>query len=197
MDKSNIKDTVITCQCPQCNNSGISVASINNKESYETVSHGGFNGTGLGASNNGIMIGTVNGSTTQRSKQSSKRAAIFTEPEPLDMSDDITTGVMTVFFGSIIITYLGPFVFDTLLKSNFHIDTVCRLFALLLLGSIPFFITNIKDKEKKFNRTILPKMRKRYNKIRYCENCNILFDSKNRFEYGDEAGFHKMMNFKD
>ena len=70
--------------------------------------------------------------------------------------------------------------------------------AALLIGGMTVVTALRNQKEEdRLNKEVWPKQVHRYNQLRYCENCHILFDTQGRSADGSELGFSQMMAYLD
>lgn len=76
--------------------------------------------------------------------------------------------------------------------------TVIAPVAALLIGGMAVVTALRNQKEEdRLNKEVWPKQVHRYNQLRYCESCHILFDSQGRSADGSELGFSQMMAYLD
>ena len=66
-----------------------------------------------------------------------------------------------------------------------------------VLGFVTLVMTGVQNKrrEDRLNKEVWPKQVHRYNALRYCERCHLLFDPQGRSAGGSEQGFAKMMAY--
>ena len=68
----------------------------------------------------------------------------------------------------------------------------------LLIGGMAVMTALRNQKEEdRLNKEVWPKQVHRYNQLRYCEHCHILFDAQGRSADGSEMGFSQMMAYLD
>lgn len=196
------------CTCPKCNGSTKSVAAMNYAETQLWNKSGRFSGSGVGIGTGGIGVGVGGGTYSESGTMSSKRAAKFNEP----VHFDINMGPIITGFLVIVVLYLLPTMLSIMTAAvggdstsqtvmPFTTDQVTDLLKYV----IPFivlilFIINMTNYQKEvrrvehLNNVVYPKQLERYNELRYCENCHILFDDKGNKENANEFGFDKLMN---
>ena len=73
---------------------------------------------------------------------------------------------------------------------NYYISPI---FCLLIFYKIISTTFQANKEEEDLNNNIYPQDLKRYNEIRYCENCNTIFDNHNNYEDANSIGMKKMM----
>lgn len=182
------------------------MAAMNYAETQVWDKTGTFSGSGVGIGSGGIGIGMGGGTFTEHGEEKSKRAAVFREPEryALPFVGVLFAGLFAAFFlssGADVVTAIAPPV-DTSSGNPMDNLAVVLLPALKVIGPIAglaIFGTNVfkafenQKEEDRLNNEVLPKEVRRYNELRYCESCNLLFDAKGRSAEGSAIGFKWMM----
>lgn len=202
-------DTLHTCTCPRCNSAGRSVAAMNYAETQRWDKRGTFSGSGVGIGAGGIGVGFGGGTYSEHGEQQTKRADVFEEPARFAKP---VLGV--VFFGMVAMAAYssGPSLLGDMFAASssdsepmtklssslMPVLTVVGPILALLIGGITLMTALRNQKEEdQLNKEIWPKQIHRYNQLRYCESCHILFDSKGRSADGSELGFSQMMAYLD
>lgn len=211
-----------SCACPKCHSDKtISVKAMNYKET--SFLDGYISGGGVGIGMGGLGVGVGGGSVDLT--QETKRAREFQEPEPANVNPYYIYGpIVTILIGGALISMgscsarmvddgLPPPPTGNSSVDNFNlsITTVSRsvldnmgyvvvglgILALLYL----FFVSPNREKEEydrvdKYNRTRYIERKKRFEDLRYCENCASLYDSAGHVADGDWSGFQYLMDLK-
>lgn len=207
-----VKYTV--CNCPRCNHLGISVAAMHYKETQQWHKSGSFSGSGGVVGTFGIGLGSGNGSYSENGEAATKRANTFSAPERISLSSDaIVLGALMTIVALVSV----PFMLDLAqaMGNNAHvpIENMSLFFKVksLIQQYWPFvalplmfililkLITGVKKVEQQeslLNQTIYPKQLARYNELRYCENCNSIYDHNAYAEDANEIGMNKMMSIE-
>ncbi|MBP7236256.1 MAG: hypothetical protein KA991_06090 [Bifidobacterium sp.] len=200
-------NTLHTCTCPRCNSAGRSVAAMNYAETQRWDKRGTFSGSGVGIGTGGIGIGFGGGTYSEHGEQQTKRADVFEEPARFAKP---VLGV--VVFGMIVMaayssapgilgdmaTSSGADPMSELSSSLMPVLAVVAPVVALLIGGMAVMTALRNQKEEdRLNKEVWPKQVHRYNQLRYCEHCHILFDAQGRSADGSEMGFSQMMAYLD
>lgn len=198
------------CACPKCNGTSKSVAAMNYAETQLWNKSGRFSGSGVGIGTGGIGVGIGGGTYSESGTMSSKRAAKFNEPVQFDINaGPLIAGLIVIFT-----LYMLPTVFSVMMTAvggdnynqatpqlPFTTEQITKLlgyvtpFLVLLYMIITFKNYQAEvSRVEHLNTVVYPKQLERYNELRYCENCHILFDEKGNKENANEFGFDKLMN---
>lgn len=89
--------------CPQCNDKGLSVASLHQREFIISEKKGEFSGAGLGLGLNGVSLGVGLGAYEENGTNTTKRAMIFSEPRP---PEQISEGASLNFLSNLCLNLL-------------------------------------------------------------------------------------------
>lgn len=203
--------TVHVCKCPLCSDPGKSVAAINYAETQRWVKHGSFSGAGVGIGTGGLGVGVGGGTYAEQGELQTKRADIFEEPAQFTkpVFGLVLFGAIGALMYSFIPTMFGALMPATSVQASgngLNLDQVARALApvlsvvgplvgLLFGGVMLMRASNNQQEEDELNAEVLPKQIERYNQLRYCEACHVLFDNQGRSEQGNAIGFGKMMNY--
>lgn len=198
-------DTLHTCTCPRCNSAGRSVAAMNYAETQRWDKRGTFSGSGVGIGAGGISVGFGGGNYSEHGEQQTKRADVFEEPAQFakPVLGVAVFGMIAVAAYSSAPSLLGDMVatssggtgpISKLSGSLAPIFTVLAPVVALLIGGMAVVTALRNQKEEdRLNKKVWPKQVHRYNQLRYCENCHILFDAQGRSADGSQLGFSQMM----
>lgn len=184
---------------------------MNYAETLRGDKRGTFSGSGMGIGTGGIGVGFGGGTYFEQGEQQTKRADVFEEPAKFakPVLGIVVFGMIAMavyssapsLLGDMVATSSGstdPTRISKLSGSLMPILTVLAPVAALLLGGMALVLALRNQKEKDWlNKEVWPKQIHRYNQLRYCENCHILFDSQGRFADGSELGFAQMMGYLD
>lgn len=202
-------DTLHTCTCPRCNSAGRSVAAMNYAETQRWDKRGTFSGSGVGIGTGGIGVGFGGGTYSEHGEQQTKRADVFEEPAQFvkPVFGVVVFGMIAMAAYSSVPSLLGDMVAtssgstDPMSKLSSNLMPVLTVIApvvALLIGGVAVTTALRNQKEEdRLNKEVWPKQVHRYNQLRYCENCHILFDSQGRSADGSELGFAQMMGYLD
>ncbi len=202
-------DTLNTCTCPRCNSAGRSVAAMNYAETQRWDKRGTFSGSGVGIGTGGIGVGFGGGTYSEHGEQQTKRADVFEEPAQFvkPVFGVVVFGMIAMAAYSLAPSLLGDMVAtssgstDPMSKLSSNLMPVLTVIApvvALLIGGVAVTTALRNQKEEdRLNKEVWPKQVRRYNQLRYCENCHILFDSQGRSADGSELGFAQMMGYLD
>jgi hypothetical protein len=198
------------CNCPRCNHTGVSVAAMHYKETQQWHKSGSFSGSGVGITTGGLGFGVGGGSYSETGEIASKRANEFSKPEPFHVP---VAGMVITAFIVVASINLSPALIDMLQSMNPNPDAnmvnmrdsfqpmidffnhyIAPVIGLGIIGSLVFKLKSAMHHEEELNTIEYPKQLKRYNELRYCENCNSLYDSQNNAEDANEIGMSKMMS---
>lgn len=202
------------CKCPSCKSNGRSVAAMNYEETKIWDRSGTFSGSGIGAGTAGIGIGLGGGIYSEQGQQQTKRAEVFKEPtrfkKPFISILIIGVAAMAFYLAAPSLMEEMGEIFSTRSESinqmsnlqlnmKNSLDAMLKILSPVLAIIIAFLFINKalinKEEENRLNTYVLPKKIDRYNQLRYCEKCNILYDPQGRFEVGSEIGFDRIMNY--
>lgn len=166
------------CACPSCKQNGRSVAAINNSETHFWHISRTF------TSEDGVIM-------------ASKRAKTFAEPERYALP------IMALLLASGFVagaSSCNAQIFPVLLASSTPQSSIVdKLYTLIQYLSPCIVIAvmagayrNLKE-EDKLNVTEYPNRLARYNELKYCETCNLLYDLVGNYRPANEIGFNEMM----
>lgn len=189
--------------CPKCNSIGQSVAAINYNQTQTSEEEGSFSGLGVGMAPTGPTPVFGGGSYGSTNTTQTKLAKIFKEPQKKNDSFYAALGVITIALcGSFILFFLIDYLADNKSKNNENIQSVFNfihtpLFIYLLIvttsvATLYYFLTYLK-KDNDYNNNIYPKEITRFNELRYCENCHIIFDNNQNHEVASDEGYSKIL----
>ncbi|KTC69917.1 hypothetical protein Lbir_1921 [Legionella birminghamensis] len=201
--------------CPLCLDKGYSVAALHNKEYSISENHGKFSGASAGLII-GLGVGIASGTYEDKGTQATKRALVFAEPDaPTQISEGVSIGPLTrSCFALCILIWLTTVtsnpssntLFNPLEKIIFnlqHYYSPTMMPVIFLAGFISFLFDLIKDNREKDNQierenkniqAVYNKKLAFYNAMRYCENCNLLYDNKrNKTQTANTEGFQMML----
>lgn len=200
------------CACPQYGRNGVSVAAMEYAETKRWQRSGHFSGTGIGV---GIGLGAglaIGGGTySERGESRSKRADMFSEPARYALP---ATAILVVG-GLLALAFLKlPSLIEMAIEvppsgaqgsigsamASTGSDLSSALWLLAPMLAFLVFAIGLRRyrqaeaEEARLNTEVLPRRIERYNQLRYCENCHVLFDCDGHGELGSELGFQRMMD---
>lgn len=199
--------SVTKCACPKCSGSGQSVAAMYFNETKVWDKEGTFSGTGIGLGTAGLGVGFGGGSYSESGRAASMRAETFAEPSVYLLP---VGGLLFLAIISFVIYGNISEVFATLGVAQQHSDATP--IAKIMDGFLPYlkyvggfvavvllfqFSKGAWDNEKENQRRITevyPQLLDRYNELRYCEACNVLFDNRGNSANANSHGFEQMLN---
>lgn len=197
-----------TDMCPRCGVAGRSVAAMNYKETQRWRKVGSASGSGVGIGTFGVGVGFGGGSYSERGEIATKRAAVFDEPAPVKlpvlsiiavaciaaMVYNSAPGILEMFSGAVPAQQAATPMAQTQEALSSIVYYIAPIVGAVILGiGIYHAFKNMRE-EDRLNATAYPAQLARYNKLRYCEHCNSLFDGHGRVEDANELGFKRLMN---
>ena len=149
--------------CPSCFQVGQSVAAIHAKETVY-----------------------------QKGQTQSKRAALFQEPERKE-SGYISWLIMFLLLAvaMICLSVLSDMLHADLIELKAAINEIC--FLLPIIVGLLCIIFGAGDNDQELDELAFQKKKKRYRKLKYCEQCHKIFDALGNSANADSTGFNQML----
>lgn len=213
----------MSCNCPSCKAAGKSVASLIGNGTSITETEGSSSGVGVALGTFGVGVGVGSGSYSEVSQSQSlivKQFASFV-PVKAEASDsafgDVAMHGLMIAFVIVTTSWLwnGAAWMGDQLPHNKPESVFPSLqwflgiawYALPALGVLWLFyqsLSGIGDAKKKYalacagarkyNLEVLPLKIKKYNSLRYCEQCNLVFDEQGNADRPTKEGFEAILN---
>lgn len=194
------------CVCPKCSSSGESVAAIHYNQTQVWDKDGTFSGVGVGLTTSGPGIGLGVGNYYEEGVTQTKIAKTFDEPKRANNLGSvllilgiILVGIVSapsVLSGMSNVSHVpvssNSLSFDKLINSDLN-RVMFSIMPILFIGLAIRVIFKTINKDDNYNAKVYPEKVKRFNELRYCKNCNIIFDYNGNYENASEDGYSKML----
>lgn len=180
---------------------------MNAKETKVWRKNGTFFGSGVGVGTGGLGVGVGAGLYSESGEEQTKRAETFRMPEKFSapIGGILISGVCTMASLTLVPEILVGLSLEKPANPNamshmadyFHmILSALPLFVVPMIGLCMMLMLYASTKEaERINRDVFPHYLRRYQELRYCERCHLLFDNKGRSADGGEDGFAQMMSY--
>lgn len=189
----------LTCHCPQCGVAGRSVAALHYAETQTWQSAGDVSLSGVAVGTGGLSVVAGTGSTQSQGTSTTKRAAVFAEPQQRHSSPQAAVGGMLLVMLVVVAVGAlsdgggdGPFGAMSE-QLGFWIRAVACVAGFGVMATIAWRYTSGLATEDQHNREVHPRQLDRYQQLLLCEACNVLFDGAGQHQPANAAGFASMM----
>lgn len=197
-----------SCVCPKCSSYGESVAAINYNQTKVWDKDGTFSGVGVGLTTSGPGIGFGMGSYSEEGVSQTKIAKTFEEPKRSNNLNAIIVMLGVIFVAILMAptaleavsganlvasaSHSSPKSFQNFLSSDIK-TVIFSILPIAFLVLVIHVVFKTMKSDDKYNAKVYPKKVERFNELRYCKNCNIIFDPEGNYENASEDGYSKML----